>query len=185
MVHKPAPMKEARTDTSRHQALQGTTTAAQFQLLQVSRPQVRQGSVGVDTRRLRLGLDMLLPDLDTRLPDPDTILLDPDTILLDPDMLLVTPVLLVLHQVASMVGLLHSLQPLMVHHTSMEITLLMVHHISTEITLLMVNNTSTEVALLSFQEHLEDMVTAAAGGRGSPAYFENVGCTKPSSVWRL
>ena len=87
----------------------------------------------------------------------DTPLLDLDTLLLDPDTLLPTPNLLVPHQAAPMAGRPHSRQPLMVHHTSTEITLLP----------------------LSFQEPQEDMVTAAADGRGPSAYFESVECTTP------
>jgi hypothetical protein len=113
--------------------------------------------MGVDTRQLLLGLD-------TPILDPGTLLLDPGTLLLDPDTLLPT---LTHHQAASMEGLLHTLQPTTMHHTSMEIIPLL-------------------NSLLNSQEHLEDMVTAAGGGRDPSAYFENVGMYDPKiSISRM
>lgn len=109
----------------------------------------------MDTRQLLL--DMLPRHLGMFLRHLDTFLLDPDT-------LLPTPVLPVLHQLASLENLLRSLQ-LLLH----SLQLLMVHHINTEVTL-----------LLSSQEHLVDIVTAAAGGRDPSAYFENVECMTPN-----
>lgn len=98
-----------------------------------------------------------------QLLDPDTLLLVDTLLLMDTillvDMLLPTPALPALHRAASMEGILQTLTPLMVPHTSTETHL----HNNTETHL----HTSTEIHLhpISSQEHLKDTVTAAVGGR--------------------